>query len=177
MSTDNNKVAKKLADFILALIADQSITDTSRIHVFMDDLDITTKAPRYHELLALGKINEAFAVPDIVQPFAFPVLKFLYRQGIKVNIFTARTSTERVEKTGKSIMEVNNLPFLFNSFICVRENEKVFSVAAKIDETVMPSDGQNIAILYSPFNNMLDAFEKYDLRNYCSVARGLKMDI
>ena len=173
-----NKVAKKLADFIQTLIADQSITDTSRIHVFLDDLDITKKSVEYTTLINEAKYDEAFAVPDIPEPFAFPMLQYLWRLGVKVDIYTTRVDTKRVEATGNSIMEKYQVPGLFNSYICLRNEEnKVLPLADVITETSMPKDGRNIAILYCNFQNRLDDFAAAELQEYCAVVRSLVMDI
>ena len=173
----SNKVAKKLADFIQALIVDQSITDTSRIHVFLDDMDVTKKSPEYTALINEGKYEEAFAVPDIPEPFAFPMLQYLWRLGAKVNIYTTRVNTKRVEVTGNSIMEKNEVPGLFNSYLCLRNEEnKVLPLAEVITESTMPNDGINVAILYCNFPNRLDEFAAADLREYCSIVRSLVMD-
>jgi len=176
MSLVTNTIAKKLIDYIDTLIKEQNILDVSKIHVLLDDSDITENHPDYKILFDAGMYEKAFALPKKPTPFAEPMIKLLWRMGVKVTIYTGRVDTVRLEKTCEAITAASEVPGLFNKCLSLRDEEnKVLRLDQLIKEDIMPKDGSNHAILYCAFSHRIEQFKEADLRDYCATTHGLLM--
>lgn len=173
-----NSKAALVINFVDNLIKDEGINDTSRIHLLLDYDDLMLKTDKYREYLNKGMIDEAFAEPDVPSPWADELIRAMRRLGVSMDIYTSRVDTVRVKATGDALTEKLQLKeSLFHSYFCIRRENQVLPVADSIDETVMPKDGRNIAILYCDFLSRREAFVSSDLREYCSALHALALNL
>lgn len=165
MST--NTIAATLINYIEDLLVNNNILDTSKIFVLMDYADMTYKSNAYYSLMNEGKIDEAFAEPDIPKPWVEYILTYAYRIGVKMCIYTSRVTTDRVKEKCDWIMKSRDVPGLFHSYICIRREDQVLPISEVLTPELIPQDERNILILFCDFASRMKAFEDADLSRYC----------
>jgi len=178
MAFISNTIAKRLITHVEELIVEKDIRDPSKIHVFLDDSDITQNPPSYLPLLLSGKIEEAFALPKVPTPFSEPIIRNLWRLGVRIHLYTSRVDTARLKKTAESIMVTCEVPDVFSSYTSLRDEENKVIDFEKIfqNETILPNDKSNHVILYCSFGSRVEQFKTFDLSSSCETATSILMD-
>ncbi len=177
MSFVTSAIAKKLIVFIEDLVKSESITDYSKIHVFLDESDITVNHFDYENLFKEGRFEEALALPKIPSRFSQPLIEWLWRNGIRVDVYTSKVDTVRVKKTCDSIMAGLNVPGLFNSVFCLRteDNKVLTDFSLMINEEMMTKDNSNYGIIYCSFPNRIEQFKNTAPEDFFKKTYGVLM--
>lgn len=153
--------ADRIIKYLEGLIKMRDIKDRSHIHLFLDESDFTKNHYEYATLFEAGQFEKAFALPKSPTTSAVEILRWCWRMGIRVNIYTTRVDTVRVKKSCDDIMEKLNVPGLFNAYICLRtdQNKVVSDFSQVINETILPKEPIHHGVIYCSYLLRASDFE------------------